>query len=60
MARSACALALMSLVGFAIGFRWQTGPLGLLGGVGVALAFGYAWSWVMAVVGLLVRTAEAV
>ena len=32
----------------------------MLGGIGVALAFGYAWSWVMAVVGLLVRTAEAV
>ncbi len=26
----------------------------------MALVFGYAWSWVMAVVGLLVRTAEAV
>jgi ABC-type multidrug transport system permease subunit len=26
----------------------------------VSLAFGYAWSWVMAVLGLVVRTAEAV
>jgi ABC-2 type transport system permease protein/oleandomycin transport system permease protein len=60
LVRSALTLALMAAVGFAIGFRWQTSPLGLLGGVGVALAFGYAWSWVMAVVGLLVRTAEAV
>jgi ABC-2 type transport system permease protein/oleandomycin transport system permease protein len=58
--RSALTLVLMAIVGFAIGFRWQTDLLGLLGGIGVALVFGYAWSWVMAVVGLLVRTAEAV
>jgi ABC transporter DrrB family efflux protein len=58
--RSTLTLLLMAIVGFAIGFRWQTDLLGLLGGIGVALVFGYAWSWVMAVVGLLVRTAEAV
>ena len=34
--------------------------LGLLGGVAVGLAFGYAWSWVMALLALLVRSAEAV
>jgi ABC transporter DrrB family efflux protein len=60
LCRSALTLALMTAVGVAIGFRWQTDLPGLFGGIGVALAFGYAWSWVMAVVGLLVRTAEAV
>jgi ABC transporter DrrB family efflux protein len=60
LVRSALTLTLMAVVGFAIGFRWQTSLLGLLGGIGIALVFGYAWSWVMAVVGLLVRTAEAV
>jgi ABC transporter DrrB family efflux protein len=60
LVRSALTLTLMAAVGFAIGFRWQTDLLGVLGGIGVALTFGYAWSWVMAVVGLLVRTAEAV
>jgi ABC transporter DrrB family efflux protein len=60
LCRSALTLSLMAVVGFAIGFRWQTSLLGLVGGIGVALAFGYAWSWVMATVGLLVRTAEAV
>jgi len=60
LAGSARTLALMLAVGFAIGFRWQTSLAGLLGGVGVALLFGYAWSWVMATVGLLVRTPEAV
>ena len=60
LCRSALTLTLMAAVGFALGFRWQTTLFGVLGGIGIALAFGYAWSWVMAVVGLLVRTAEAV
>lgn len=60
LARSAATMALMLAVGFAIGFRWQTGVLGVLAAVAVGLAFGYAWSWVMAVLGLVVRTAEAV
>jgi ABC transporter DrrB family efflux protein len=58
--RSAVTLALMLAVGYAIGFRWQQGFLGLLAALGIGLVFGYAWSWVMAVVALTVRTAEAV
>jgi ABC transporter DrrB family efflux protein len=57
---SARTLTLMLVVGFAIGFRWQTSLAGLLGGMAVALGFGYAWSWVMATLGLVVRTPEAV
>jgi ABC transporter DrrB family efflux protein len=57
---SARTLTLMLAVGYAIGFRWQTSLAGLLGGVAVALLFGYAWSWVMATLGLVVRTPEAV
>ena len=60
LCRSAVTAVLMVAVGFAMGFRWQTGLGGLLAGMGVALVFGFAWSWVMAVVGLLIRTAEAV
>jgi ABC-2 type transport system permease protein/oleandomycin transport system permease protein len=60
LCRSALTLVLMVAVGFVLGFRWQTGIGGLLAGLGVALVFGFAWSWVMALVGLLVRTAEAV
>src|SRR6266542_1471133 len=44
----------------AVGFRWQTSPMGLLAGVAIALGFGYAWSWAMAALGLVVRTPEAV
>jgi ABC-2 type transport system permease protein/oleandomycin transport system permease protein len=60
LVRSALTLLLMTVVGWAIGFRWQTNLIGLVAGIGVAAVFGYAWSWAMAVVGLLVRTAEAV
>jgi ABC transporter DrrB family efflux protein len=60
LCRSTLTLTVMTVVGFLLGFRWQTTVLGLLGGLGVALLFGYAWSWVMAAVGLMVRTAEAV
>ena len=60
LVRSAGTMALLLAVGLAIGFRPQTSLLGLLGAVAVGVAFGYAWSWVMALLGLLVRSAEAV
>jgi ABC transporter DrrB family efflux protein len=60
LVRSAVTLTLLLAVGYGIGFRPQTGPLGLLGALAVGLLFGYAWSWVMALLGLVVRTAEAV
>src|SRR6266536_1973610 len=53
-------MVLLLAVGLAIGFRWQTSPIGLLAGVAIALGFGYAWSWAMAALGLVVRTPEAV
>jgi len=59
LGRNAAVLTLMLLVGFAIGFRWETSFLGFLGGFAIALAFGYALSWVMATIGLLVRNPEA-
>ena len=58
--RSAFILVLLVAVGFVIGFRPQTSLFGVLGALAVALAFGYAWSWVMATVGLMVRTTESI
>jgi ABC transporter DrrB family efflux protein len=60
LVRSALTLTLMLGVGYGIGFRPQTSIGGLLGALAVGLVFGYAWSWVMALLGLVVRSAEAV
>jgi ABC transporter DrrB family efflux protein len=58
--RLALTSTLMLAVGYSIGFRPQTGLGSLLAALAVALLFGYAWSWVMALLGLAVRSAEAV
>jgi ABC transporter DrrB family efflux protein len=58
--RNAVILGLQLLVGMVLGFRWQNGSVGLLAAVGVALAFGYACSWVMAYLGLVIRHVEAI
>jgi ABC transporter DrrB family efflux protein len=60
LVRLALTLTLMLAVGYGIGFRPQTSIGGLLGALAVGLLFGYAWSWAMALLGLAVRTAEAV
>ena len=60
LVRLALTLTLMLAVGYGIGFRPQTSLPGLLGATAIGLLFGYAWSWVMALVGLVVRSAEAV
>jgi ABC-type polysaccharide/polyol phosphate export permease len=58
--RSTFILLLQLGVGIGVGFRWQTDLLGLLAGVGVALAFGYACSWIMATLGLAMKNTEAI
>jgi ABC transporter DrrB family efflux protein len=60
LVRLALTLTLMLAVGYGIGFRPQTSLPGLLGATAIGLLFGYAWSWVMALLGLAVRSAEAV
>jgi ABC-2 type transport system permease protein/oleandomycin transport system permease protein len=60
LVRSAATLVSMLAVGVAIGFRWQTSLLGVIAGLAIALTFGYALSWLMAFLGLVVQSAEAV
>lgn len=59
LARNGAVVTLMLLVGFAIGFRYQTSFLSFVAGVLLGLAFAYSLSWVMAVIGLYVKNPEA-
>ena len=58
--RNAFILGLQLAVGVLLGFRWHNGLGGMLSAMGVALAFGYACSWLMAYLGLTIRNTEAI
>lgn len=58
--RNGFVIGLMLLVGFAIGFRYQTSIWGLIAGLLLAMLFSFAFSWLMATIGLLVKNPEAV
>jgi ABC transporter DrrB family efflux protein len=60
LANNVIVLIVMSLTGLAVGWRINTSVLEALAGYGLLLLFAYAMSWIMAVVGLLVRTPEVV
>lgn len=47
-------------VGLLIGFRPDAHPVAVIAAVGLALVFGYAFSWVAAFIGVTVRHAESV
>ncbi|MEA2618987.1 MAG: type transport system permease protein [Chloroflexota bacterium] len=52
-------VALMILIGLLVGFRFHNGLPSILAGIGIALFFGYACSWLFALLGLAVRNVEA-
>jgi ABC transporter DrrB family efflux protein len=53
-------LVVMALTGLIVGWRIRSSVLEALAGFALVLAFAFAISWVMAVVGLAVRTPEVV
>ena len=53
-------LTVMTLTGLAIGWRVRTSFLEAVAGFALVLFFAYTFSWVMAYVGLLVKTPEVV
>src|SRR6266542_6657184 len=57
--RNLFVFALMTAVGAAIGFRFHAGPAAAAATIGLALAVGIAFSWINALLGLLVRDAES-
>jgi ABC transporter DrrB family efflux protein len=58
LARNVFVVALMSAVGFAVGFRVHTDALGFVAGMLLVLLFAYALSWVFVTVGLAVGDPE--
>jgi ABC-2 type transport system permease protein/oleandomycin transport system permease protein len=50
---------ILVLTGLVIGFSFHTSVLEAIGGFGLLLLFGYAFSWVFAFLGMLVSTPEA-
>jgi ABC-2 type transport system permease protein/oleandomycin transport system permease protein len=58
LVRNVFVVALMSTVGFAVGFRIHRGVVPFVAGMGLVLLFGLAMSWICAVVALAVRDPE--
>ena len=58
LVRNVFVVALMIIVGYMVGFRVQTGVLGLLAGVAVILLFGFSLTWIFAAIGLSAPNAE--
>ncbi|KPM55821.1 ABC transporter [Frankia sp. CcI49] len=60
LVRNAFIILIMLLVGLAVGFRFgNTTVLAALAGFGLMLLFAYAFSWLSAVIGMSVGSAEA-
>lgn len=57
--RNIFVVILMTLVGMIIGFRFQTGILEIVTAVSLTVIFGFAFSWISATIGLLVKEAES-
>lgn len=53
--RAVATAMVVVVVGFLLGFRPSEGPLGLLGGVALALAFGHTFHWAYAYFGLKLK-----
>lgn len=56
--RNVVVLALMCIVGVLVGWSGGVSVAAFLGAMGLMLLFGYACSWIFAVIGLIVRDAE--
>lgn len=53
-------MVIMILTGLAVGWRFTNGVPSFLAGVALLLLFSYAFSWVMALLGMVVRTPETI
>lgn len=53
-------MVIMILTGFVVGWRFTNGIPSFLAGVALLLLFSYAFSWVMALLGMVVKTPETI
>jgi len=60
LALNTISMVIMMATGLAVGWRVTSSPTQFLAGVGLLLLFGYAFSWVMALLGMAVRTPEVI
>lgn len=58
LANNVIVIGVMSITGLLVGWRIRSSFLEALAGFALMLAFAYAFSWAMAVIGLLVRSPE--
>ncbi len=59
MATNALSIVVLVITGLIIGFSFEASVLEILAGVGVLLLFGFAFSWVFALIGLHVSSPES-
>jgi ABC transporter DrrB family efflux protein len=59
VATNTLSIVVLTVTGLIIGFSFHASFLEILAGVGLLLLFGYAFSWVFALLGLLVSSPEA-
>jgi len=57
---NAVSLVVMMATGFIVGWRIRSSPLEALGAIALLLLFAYAFSWVMAFIGMSVRSPEVI
>lgn len=57
--RNGFVIGLMVVMGFLMGFRFQTDIVRFAAGLAVAMVFSYSLSWIMATIGLAVKSPEA-
>jgi ABC-2 type transport system permease protein/oleandomycin transport system permease protein len=57
--RNCFVVLLMVVVGFAVGWRIHTNVFGLVAGIAIMLLFGFALTWIFALVGLMTANAES-
>ncbi len=59
VATNSLAIVVLLVTGVIIGFRFDAGIGGIVGGIALLLLIGFAFSWIFALIGLLVSSPEA-